>query len=219
MHPRRLTACGTYSPCQAGAQRGAQEGRSPADLAIPAPAGGLAFLLACLPCFWFTFLPPIPQPPSPVGKGETISLFRRGLRPRHPCIKPFAALTVPAVQVPRGEHGGFGRLLTPPLVFFLAPIPPPDPLPAGKGEFFGFLMQGASPLASPGLNPRGTGSTCQSGTRQQAPRRASAWAESVSAAGGLMPGCRGRSPRRNKVKVSPFPTGEGGWGDRGQKKR
>ena len=37
---------------------------------------------------------------------------------------------------------------------------------------------------------------------------------SVSAAGGLMPGCRGRSPRRNKVIFSPFPPGRGlgGWG-------
>ena len=79
---------------------GGQGGRSPAAPAIPAPAGGLAFLLACLPCFWFTFLPPIPQPPSPVGKGESQSLFRRGLRPRHPGIKPPAALTDLAKQVP-----------------------------------------------------------------------------------------------------------------------
>ena len=28
---------------------------------------------------------------------------------------------------------------------------PPNPLPGGKGEIFSFLMQGASPLASPGL--------------------------------------------------------------------
>ena len=29
---------------------------------------------------------------------------------------------------------------------------PPAPLPSGKGEIFSFLMQGASPLASPALN-------------------------------------------------------------------
>ena len=29
---------------------------------------------------------------------------------------------------------------------------PPSPLPGGKGETFSFLMQGASPLASPGLD-------------------------------------------------------------------
>ena len=34
---------------------------------------------------------------------------------------------------------------------------PPAPLPGGKGEIFSFLMQGASPLASPGLNPGGAG--------------------------------------------------------------
>ena len=44
-------------------------------------------------------------------------------------------------------------------------------------------------------------------------------AGSVSAANGLMQGCRGRSPRRNKLRVSPFPTGEGGWGDRGQERK
>ena len=38
---------------------------------------------------------------------------------------------------------------------------PPDPLPLwGRGRDYSFLMQGASPLASPGLNPGGTGSTC-----------------------------------------------------------
>ena len=42
---------------------------------------------------------------------------------------------------------------------------------------------------------------------------------SVSAAGGLMPGCRGRSPRRNNLWGSPFPAGEGGWGDGGQQSK
>ena len=42
-------------------------------------------------------------------------------------------------------------------------------------------------------------------------------AETVSAASGLMQGCRGRSPRRNKVIFSPFPAGRGGRGDGGRK--
>ena len=50
------------------------------------------------------FLPPIPQPPSPAGKGEIQSLFRRGLRPRHPCIRPFAAPTATAKRAPRGQN-------------------------------------------------------------------------------------------------------------------
>ena len=44
------------------------------------------------------------------------------------------------------------RLPTLPLVFFLAPIPQ-LPSPPGKGEIFCFLMQGASPLASPRAEP------------------------------------------------------------------
>ena len=75
---------------------GGAGGWSPADLALPEPGGGLAFLVACLPFALALFLPPSPQPPSPPGKGET------------------------------------------------------------KGYF----MQGASPLASPGLNPGGTGFSC-----------------------------------------------------------
>ena len=54
------------------------------------------------------------------------------------------------------------RLPTLPLALFSCPHPP-SPLPGGKGEIFCFLMQGASPLASPGLNPRGTGSPCRCG--------------------------------------------------------
>ena len=56
---------------------------------------------------------------------------------------------------------------------------------------------------------------------QQAAKKASpppgTWtAETVSAASGLTPGCRGLRPRRNKVKISPFPLGRGagGWGQK-----
>ena len=61
-----------------------------------------------------------------------------------------------------GARGGaclLCRLPTLPLALFSFPYPP-DPLPGGKGEIFCFLMQGAAPLASPGLNPGGTGYAC-----------------------------------------------------------
>ena len=45
---------------------------------------------------------------------------------------------------------------------------PPVPLPAGKGETLRLFMQGDSPLASPGLNPRGTYRTRQAGARSGA---------------------------------------------------
>ena len=59
---------------------------------------------------------------------------------------------------PRARRGAcpVGRLPTLPLLSFLPPIPQP-PSPVGKGEILGYFMQGASPLASPGLNPGGTG--------------------------------------------------------------
>ena len=58
-------------------------------------------------------------------------------------------------QVPRGLPS-----LSPAYPALAAP-PIPDPFPGGKGETKDYFMQGASPLASPGLNPRGTGSTCR----------------------------------------------------------
>ena len=39
----------------------------------------------------------------------------------------------------------------------------------------------------------------------------------ASAARGLPRGCKGRSPLHKKTKISPFPVGEGGRGDRGKK--
>ena len=134
------------------------------------PAGGLAFLLACLPCLWFSFLPPIPQPPSPVGKGETISLFRRGLRPRHPCIRPFATLTVPAVQVPSGvaqegrspadlalpaPAGGLALFAAclPCLWFTFLPPIPPTPFPAGEGGESKFSYARGFAPCIPGAEP------------------------------------------------------------------
>ena len=49
------------------------------------------------------------------------------------------------------------RLPTMPLVYFLSPIPP-TPFPSGEGGDHKFISPGAPPLASPGLNPGGTGS-------------------------------------------------------------
>ena len=73
------------------------------DLAVREPTGVACLLCRLLPpAFSLLSCPLSPQPPSPAGKGVTKSLFRRGLRPRHPCTKPLAALTEPSSAVPGG---------------------------------------------------------------------------------------------------------------------
>ena len=118
----------------------------------------------------------------------------------------------PAIPAPAGGACLSPRLPTLPLALFLPPSP--RPLPGGKGETKVIFMQGASPLASPRLNPRGT-----SYPRRLRPRRGGVppWgtctAGTVSAANGLMQGCRGRSPLHKKTKKLPLPGGKGGRGD------
>ena len=73
------------------------------DLPELSPAGGLSFFSPAYPAFGLRSCPLSPQPPSPTGKGENFSLFCRGLRPRHPCLKPFAALTISAMRAPRAR--------------------------------------------------------------------------------------------------------------------
>ena len=96
-----LNPGGTGSPCRCGKLNGGglprrcrRGGRQ------RYPAGGLPGWSPAYPAFNLLSCPLSPQPPSPAGKGVPQSLFRRGLRPRHPCIKPLAALTEPAKQVP-----------------------------------------------------------------------------------------------------------------------
>ena len=62
----------------------------------------------------------------------------------------------------------------------------------------------------------GRDSRCRAGA---SPPPGTCSAGTISAAGGLIPGCRGRSPRRNKLKIPPSrrgralcERGSGGWG-------
>ena len=88
-----------FAPCIPGAERGAALARP----ASPAFGGGLAFLLACQPRLWFSFLPPIPPTPFPSGEGgDFLFSYARGCAPCIPGIRPPAALTEPAKQVPSG---------------------------------------------------------------------------------------------------------------------
>ena len=124
---------------------------------VPESGGGFPSLQPADLAFSLPFCPHPPDPLPPWGRGRFFCFLMQGApplaspalsRPRHLQSQP---LRRPAGVCP------VGRLLTLPLVCFSAPIPPCPPSPVGKGEIFGFLMQGAPPLASPGLNLRGTG--------------------------------------------------------------
>ena len=129
--------------------------------------GGLPSLSPAYPAFSLPFRPH-PPAPLPGGKGAFFSLFCRGLRPRHPGIKPPAALIVPAEQVPKGglplrgtgyprrcgaRRGGLPSLSPANPAFSLISFPhPPTPLPDGKGEIFSLFCRGLRPR-HPGIKP------------------------------------------------------------------
>ena len=62
----------------------------------------------------------------------------------------------PAIAVPDGGHGGFGRRIYQPYQKVFSPSPHP-PSPMGKGEIFGLFRRGLPPPAPLRLNPGGTG--------------------------------------------------------------
>ena len=57
------------------------------------------------------------------------------------------------------------------------------------------------------------------GTRKQVPRRMPCMERAVGAAGFSPGDARGGAPCIRKLKISPFPAGEGGKGDRGQESK
>ena len=96
-----LNPSGAGSRGEPLARRGSAPDWSPARPASVVPGGGACLLCRLLPpAFSLLSCPLSPRPPSPAGKGEPQSLFRRGLRPRHPCIRPFAAFTNLSKQEP-----------------------------------------------------------------------------------------------------------------------
>ena len=166
---------------------------------------------------------------------------RRGVSGTRRCGLPSLSPACPAAAVPCGGARLFWSPAAPAFSFLFAPLPrrgrisPLPPLPSGKGGTKVIFMQGAPPLASPGLNPRGTCSPSPGGEDHLKRRSSSppvppllgcrhcSYGTPFFRLGGepwVQPrGCRGRSPRRNKLISPPLPTGEGGRGDRGQERK
>ena len=107
-----------------------------------------------LPLVYLFAPPPSPRPPFPSGEGETFYFISPGAGAPG-TLHLTACGTYRTCQA--GTRRGACLLCRPPtcLTFFLPPSPQP-PSPAGKGRPRLAFMQGASPLASPGLNPGGT---------------------------------------------------------------
>ena len=167
------------------------------------PQGGLPFSSPAYPAFSFISAP-YPPTPFPGGEGGALRLFyARGFAPCIPGAEPARhLLSLPLWKTQWG----------------LAPAALAVPAPGERTISNAEVPLPRSPLSlaagTAHREPLPVGFAANHGLPSA---QGICLAGSVSAASGLMPGCRGRSPRRNKVIVSPFPAGEGGRGDRGQK--
>ena len=186
------------------------------------------------PAFSLLCCPHSPYPPFPSGEGGTQSLFRRGLRPRHPCAKPPAALTDRTEQVPGGLNpGGTGAggesrtrrgaclLCRPPNLAFSVlsfPHPPYPPSPPGKGGFKVIPCKGLRPLHPQGWTGRGTGCPCRTGTSAGGGiTRRESFLSVLQRPIGSAAGVPGAKPPAKSTKNLPLPAGKGGRGDGGRK--
>ena len=132
-----------------------------------------------------------PHPPNPLpgGKGEIITLFRRGLRPRHPCTEPLAALTEPAVQVLSG---------------WLARAALARPAPGERTISNAAVASATDSSISPG--PPSPWLPALPPVNKQKPLVVQVPRPSQPR------GCKGRSPLHKKTLILPLPAGKGGGG-------
>ena len=135
--------------------------------AVAVPGGGLPSLP---PAYFFVSLLFCPHPPNPLplrGRGRPRLFHARGFAPCIPGAGRGAARVEPAEQAPGGgippalvarpaiavPDGGLpGGVPAYPAVSLLCFPHPPAPFPSGEGGDQCYFMQGASPLASPGLD-------------------------------------------------------------------
>ena len=126
---------------------------SVAGLTLPlwCPRGAWRLGLPPYPAFSFVSCPLTPRPPSPAGKGGIFCFLMQGASP---LASPRLSRKRHGLNLRRrNPAGGLPVRLPAYPAFSLRSFPhPPDPLPGGKGGIFCFLMQGASPLASPRLS-------------------------------------------------------------------
>ena len=199
---------------------GGAGGRSPACLAAVVPAGGLPALPSAYPAFGLPFCPLSPRPPSPAGKGETYSFLMQGASPLASLgLNPGGTGSTCRLRSRRGAQGG-GRLPALPLwcpaggrgacprAALARPAPgertisnaevplPRSPLSLAAGTANRMAVLSVlrrtgdaegKPLSNAGLAGRAS-------VAGASPSLGTCLASSVSAANGLMQGCRGQAP-------------------------
>ena len=212
-------------------------------------------LLPAYPALGLLSCPLSPQPPlaersSPVGKGEFFCFLMQGASPlasprlsrkRHWCR---GRTTCPAGACPVGYRltlplwcpaGGVLCLLPayPAFGLLSCPLSPCPPSRREGGDFLLSYARGFAPCIPGGWAGRGTGFACGKpvlsasngalapagaagiwAKKSPPPHRGACVAGAVSAVDGSVQGCRGRSPRQNKLLVPPsrWEGGLGGWG-------
>ncbi len=143
-------------------------------------SGGRAFFAARRPCLQIVSQPPSPRPAlaerSSQREGGDQGYFMQGATaPGTPALDRLRRWLSLPYTCPCGGVLSLSPAYTA-FSFFSAPLPrrgriSPRPALAERssqreGGDQGYFMQGASPLASPGMNPGGTGSSGASGTRR-----------------------------------------------------
>ena len=186
-----LNPGGTGYPCRLRSRRGGRGGAC-----LPCRCGvrrGLACFAARLPCLWFAFLPPIPPTPFPGGEGGDFYFISPGATaPGTPALDRLRHLQNLPSRCPVGGRTRVALLIGNRFLSVLRRTVGTAP-----------GMQGAKPLASPHLNPGGTGYPC----RLRSQRGAGGWSPACPAA--VVPcGGGGRGGFSPSGTCSPCPGGE-----------
>ena len=152
---------GTGRPCRTGTPAGGLSGWLPARPATAVPNGSSCRLCRLLTLPSLSFLPPSPPPPFPTGRGRPKLFYARGFAPCIPRAEPGRHWLSLPYTCPRGGRAFFAAYLRCLLFLFCPPSPKgkdiPPPPSRREGGDHKLVLPGASPLASPGLNPGGAG--------------------------------------------------------------
>ena len=139
LHPRGWRGA-TLVRRALAAPGGSLPGWSPVLPAVPAPGGGLAVFVACLPCLLLAFLPPSPYPPSQREGGDFCYFIARGFVPCIPGaggarhwlgfeetirfgIAGGRRLQLQSITNSRKVLGGLGASFKKPPTFLRSPVP------------------------------------------------------------------------------------------------